>query len=403
MKATLLTKKRISEKESRAEGIVNYDDDNAYPQRVKDIIQGSNIASLCKNLSLRFLVGQGFQNTVFFKQKINRLGLTPDKLFRKVGSDLLDFNGFAIHVNYNANYEKISYNYIPFSWCRITTDESKEPNKVAVYDDWQRIDKARIDKEAIDYIDYFDDSPAAIDKQVEAAKGWENYKGQIYWFSTNGKSYPLSPVDAALEDMQTDAKIKLFKFRNVSNNFMASHLLEVNAFEEPEDKAAFEQTLSEFQGADDALKILLLEKQAGEETTFNLQKVDIQAVDSLYQYTEESVRNAIIRAYSIPLPLLLEASGSIGTSKEIEIATIYFNSIMSYYHTIIQEVFAELFRNSAFIDESGYNILPIKQEIDKTELTNMLSNSQLDSEQKMYLLEMIYGYSKEDALKLAGI
>ena len=226
--------------------------------------------------------------------------------------------------------------------------------------------------------------------------------GTIF-FSTNGKSYPLSPVDAALEDMQTDAKIKLFKFRNVSNNFMASHLLEVNAFEEPEDKAAFEQTLSEFQGADDALKILLLEKQAGEETTFNLQKVDIQAVDSLYQYTEESVRNAIIRAYSIPLPLLLEASGSIGTSKEIEIATNYFNSIMSYYHTIIQEVFAELFRNSAFIDESGYNILPIKQEIDKTELTNMLSNSQLDSEQKMYLLEMIYGYSKEDALKLAGI
>ena len=52
MKATLTTEKRLTEKDNRSEGIVNYDTDNAYPQRVEDIINSSSVGTLCHNLAL---------------------------------------------------------------------------------------------------------------------------------------------------------------------------------------------------------------------------------------------------------------------------------------------------------------------------------------------------------------
>lgn len=400
MKATLTTEKRLTEKDNRSEGIVNYDTDNAYPQRVEDIINSSAVGTLCHNLALKFTVGANFADKEFNNVKINAKGLTTKKLLRKVASDLLKYNGFAVHINYNALYQKVSYNYIPFEYCRLTSDDSDYPNKLALYDDWQKVN-GRIKKEEIDYIDFFNDSPNVIEKQVEEAGGWENYNGQVYYYSANGKSYPLSPVDSVLEDMQTDSKTKLFKYRNVSTNFMASHFLEVDEFESEDDRAEFEDVLTEFQGADDALKIMLLEKKAGQEASFNLQKVDIQGVDRLYEYTENSVRDAIIRNYLIPPVLLLQTSGKLGSAKEIQDATNYYNGIVNYNQDLLEEIFTELFRNNIRVEKAEFNILPLKAKVDELEVTNLISNTNLSEEQKINILTMLYGFDRNEAIELA--
>jgi len=400
MKATLTTEKRLTEKDNRSEGIVNYDTDNAYPQRVEDIINSSAVGTLCHNLALKFTVGSNFADKEFNNVKINDKGLTAKKLLRKVTSDLLKYRGFAVHINYNALYEKVSYNYIPFGYCRLTSSDSDHPDKLALYDDWQKVN-GRIKKEEIDYIDFFNDSPNVIEKQVEEAGGWENYNGQVYYYSANGKSYPLSPVDSVLEDMQTDSKTKLFKYRNVSTNFMASHFLEVDEFESEDDRADFEDVLTEFQGADDALKIMLLEKKAGQEASFNLQKVDIQGVDRLYEYTENSVRDAIIRNYLIPPVLLLQTSGKLGSAKEIQDATNYYNGIVNYNQDLLEEIFTELFRNNIRVEKAEFNILPLKAKVDELEVTNLISNTNLSEEQKINILTMLYGFDRNEAIELA--
>jgi len=400
MKATLTTEKRLTEKDNRSEGIVNYDTDNAYPQRVEDIINSSAVGTLCHNLALKFTVGANFADKEFNNVKINSKGLTTKKLLRKVASDLLKYNGFAVHINYNALYQKVSYNYIPFEYCRLTSLDSDHPDKLALYDDWQKVN-GRIKKEEIDYIDFFNDAPNVIEKQVEEAGGWENYNGQVYYYSANGKSYPLSPVDSVLEDMQTDSKTKLFKYRNVSTNFMASHFLEVDEFESDDDRAEFEDVLTEFQGADDALKIMLLEKKAGQEASFNLQKVDIQGVDRLYEYTENSVRDAIIRNYLIPPVLLLQTSGKLGSAKEIQDATNYYNGIVNYNQDLLEEIFTELFRNNIRVEKAEFNILPLKAKVDELEVTNLISNTNLSEEQKINILTMLYGFDRNEAIELA--
>lgn len=400
MKATLLTDKRIDKKVSRSEGIINYDSDNAYPQRIEDIINASSVGTLCHNLALRFTVGQGFKDSSFYKTKINSKGLTPDKLLRKVADNLLKFNGLAIHVNYNANYEIVDYNFIPFPWCRLTSEDSDFPNKVAVYDDWQKID-GRIKKEAIDYIDFFNSAPNVIEKQVAEAGGWENYNGQIYYYSNVGKSYPLSPLDSFLEDLQTDSKTKLFKYRNVSTNFMASHFIEVDEFEDEDERTDFENALSEFQGADDALKIMLLEKRVGQESSFNLQKVDIQGVDRLYEYTENSVRDSILRSYLIPPVLLLETSGKLGTSKEIQDATNYYNGIVKYNQLIIEEIFSEIFNNTVLTENKDFTITQLQAKADDDKIVSVISNTSLTADQKVEILVRLYGVDRSEAIELA--
>ncbi len=400
MKATLTTDKRITSKSNRSEGILNYDSDNAYPQRVEDIINSSSVASLCHDLALKFTVGDSFKDSESNSKVLNGNGLTLKSLLRKVASDLLKYNGYAVHINYNANYERVDYNYIPFEYVRLTSEDSDHPGKLAIYDDWQKIN-GRIKKEDIEYIDFFNDAPNVIEKQVLEAEGWENYNGQIYYYSKNGKSYPLSPVDSVLEDMQTDSKTKLFKYRNVSTNFMASHFLEVDEFESDDDREEFEDVLTEFQGADDALKIMLLEKKGGEEASFNLQKVDIQGVDRLYEYTENSVRDAIIRNYLIPPVLLLQTSGKLGSSKEIQDATNYYNGIVNYNQNIIEESFVELFRNNIRIEKTEFNILQLKAKSDPLEVIDLISNVNLSQDQKVESLVMLYGYSRDEAIKLA--
>lgn len=401
MKATLLTDKRISKKISKQEGIISYDDDNAYPQRVENIINSSPIGSLCHDLSVKFIVGNGFADSQFYKAKVNNKGLTTDKLLRKIADNLKKFNGVAIHVNYNAAFEKTSYNFIPFRWCRLTNEESEHPNMVAVYDDWEKIE-GRIKKDEIEYLHFFNDNPVVIQQQVDEAGGWENYKGQIYYYTNVGKSYPLSPVDSVLEDMQTDAAVKLFKFRNVKTNFMASHFIEVDEFESDDEREEFNSTLEEFQGSDNTMKMMVVEKKAGQESAITLQKVDIQDVDKLYEYTETSIVNSVIRRYLIPPVLLLQTAGKMGTSKEIQDAVNYYNGVVDYEQLIIEEIFTELFRNSLIKNNGNFSIISLKGQIDNDEIINMLSNVNLTSEQKQNILQHVYGYNLEDALKLVG-
>lgn len=361
--------KRLTVVKNNTLGIENYDIDNIYPQRVEDIISSSGTAALCVYMLRKFIFGGGFANKDFYKAKVNKQGLTADKLQRKVAKSLSRHNGVALQVNYNALFEKIEINFVPFKHCRLTScDNKKYPNMLAIYDDWDRRNESSVDVKRVDYINFYNPSPEVIQAEVDAAGGWGNYKGQILYWTDEGLEYPLCPGDAVLEDMQTDAKIKYFKYRNVTTNFMASHIIEVDEFEaggegeDSGDKEAFIDSLELFQGGDEALKMLVLEKKAGSSPA-KITKVEIQDVDKLYQYTEESVRDNIIRQYLIPPVLVLQVAGKLGTSTEIQDATDYYNSITSEYRLICEEIFTELFAEN-FVTQlnpaGDFTIIPLQ-------------------------------------------
>jgi hypothetical protein len=411
MKATATKiEKRITTVPDKSAGIIAYDLDNSYPQRVLDIINASGTGTLCTKIFGKFIYGQGFVNDVLSKTVVNRKRLTANKLLFKSGKSVSKFNGFAVHVNYNANYNKTSFNYIPFQDVRFTTDDNKNhPEMIAVYDDWQKVKRAKIDEKQVDYFNYYNPDPIQIQKEVDAAGGWENYNGQIMYWSVDGVEYPLAPSDSVLEDIQTDSKAKNFKLRNITTNFMASYLMRVQTFEDDEQRQEFIDSLIGFQGADDTSKIMVVE-QEGEETPFELEKVDIQDIGDLYAFTEESVRNNIIRASLIPSALVLAEEGIFGGSDGKMIsANAYYNGVTLDYRLEVSSAFEELFNDSVFIVGEDFDIKETPPSIPKAKDTaegkakifEVISNASLSESKKSIILQRLFDFDKEDADLLA--
>lgn len=410
MKATISeSKKRITVKPRTQEGVLGYDIDNNYPNRVKDIVSGSGMGKSCVRLYKKFIYGKGFQNTEFAKAKINRKGLTPDKLLLKLADNLAYWAGFSVHVNYNMLYEISEINFQPFSHVRFNEPDHKtHPDMFAVYCDWS---EKNIKKDKIVHINKYNPDHEVIQREVEKAGGWEYYKGQILYFSEEGNEYPLASYDAVLEDMQTDDQTKLYKFRNITTNFMASHAIITSKIQsddpEADEKSALQESLEQYQGAENANKLILIEKES-EEQTFEIQKIEQQSGDKMHEWTETSTRNNIRQAFLIPPVLLMELEGRLGgTSDEMIDATNSYNSTTEDERLVIEETMRELFGRFMFKvnQDENYSII-VRSSIAKADpqkkkdMTEVVKDTALTVEQKIHILVYSYEVAEEDALKM---
>jgi hypothetical protein len=365
MKSTLPSvAPRIIVKENKLSNIQNYDVDNNYPGRIMDIIKASGTATSCANLYAKFINGKGFKDQKFWKSRVNRKGITVDKLLRSNCNDVSRLHGYALHINYNALFQVNEVTYIPFDYCRLGyEDDNSYVAKIALYDDWACKKENKINKAKIDYIDVFNMNPDVILSQVEKAGGWDNYKGQIFWRSFDGEGYPLSICDPVIEDVLSDSGIKKFRHRTTSTSFMPTHIVEVPfEFESEEEREEFMQNLQNFQGTEKANKLFVMENQKGEDHPIKITKVDWQDFDKVYEVTNRTVKDSIIECFSIPPVLLgVAVSGKLGTADEIRDAYMFYNSVTSDERKMMEEDYTTIFSNYRNpINMSGdYSIIPL--------------------------------------------
>lgn len=355
--------KRIEPQKLKTLGVLAFDFDNLYPNRCIDIVNDSGTAVTALRMFQKYVSGNGTTNKDFGLQKVNQDGLTVNKLIRKMSRSLGLHQGIALHVNYNGLGQKTAINFVSFEYPRLTLEDGKQAGKIAVYDDWGLVKRTKIIKNQIDYINKY--NPSKVFSEVDSIKAetdvekWNNYQGQLFYWTPEGSSqYPLAPYDAVLEDMMTEAQTKRFKNSTASRNFLASHMLitGVELDEDGEPLKAGEgiaSTMEEFQGGDNASSIIHLERES-EDEVIELKKIDIQNYDGLYEYTENSSRDSILRTYLIPPTLLIQQAGKLGTSREISDAKAYFNDITAPDRKIIEELLEEVLTNFVYdINPSG--------------------------------------------------
>ena len=334
-----------------------YDFDNKYPQRVIDISNDSGTAQACLELKRKFVFGGGLKNLDFYKSKVNPT-TTADKFLRNLIDNFTKFGGCAIHFNYNMVGQKTTVTSIPFEYCRLVPTGHKEEGKIAIYDDWGHNKRLKFSPSDVTYINSY--NPKSAVQEMEAVEV-ENYKGQVYFWTPKGATYPLSPFDAVLEDMLTEAQLKKFKHSTSANNFLASHLLITGKSESDEEADLFDENLRQFQGGEGSGTIMVIERES-EGETIELKKIEIQDYDGLYSFTEDSSVLSIIRRFLIPPVLLLRVAGSLGTSKEISDAYDYYNVITSDDRLLMEELLTEIFTDFAHLVNSDldFSILPLK-------------------------------------------
>ncbi len=418
--------RRIFVRPNQTFGILNYDMDNAYPQRMLELVAASPTAKDCWNKRAKFIAGNGFEKPELGKQIINPKGLTLAKLLKAVATDKALFTGFGIHVNYNANFKITSVNYIKFEDIRMgDTDSPETAHKFAIYSDWGRKTWKNIMRSKVTFLDKYNPDKAAIKQQVKAAGGWDNYKGQLYYFNPEVDDYPLIEADSVWEDFETEAGIKIFNNREVTTGFLPSTMLFMQSRREEADNnspdsdeqpyantpSQLERDLGTFQGAKSAQKIIVIEYE-DEASKPEFKPYSIQNNDKLFEATEKSVEARIIKGFSIPKELInSEKSSGLSNGGEKKQAICEFNDNTAPDRQELSETFEAIFSNfyTDINPKNNWAIHPVPANIGDDiagikagNSINQLLLSTIPAENKIAILVYAYGFKQAEAEAMAS-
>lgn len=406
--------RRFNVKPMKTEGIVSYDDDNAYPQRVLYTIAASGVGVSCVNLYAKYIQGQGFVDTNFYKAIVNRFGLTNDELLRQCSLDYARFKGFAIHVKYNALLQVNELSWIPFWWCRKSIpDADNYSPQVVVYDDWDRARLRTISKDKLTTLPLFNPDTEIIAKQIETAGGYDKFKGQIFYYSANGNEYPVAPCDAVLMDLETDSQIQTYNWTSVKTGFINQTIMTVlGEFKDDQEKAEYVKGIMDWQGAENSNSIIVLEAKTKDDIP-DIKPLTTNINDKLFAFTKESIMQSIIQSYGQPKILLsIETAGSLSDASKINESKEYYDEYTSDERVLFESLWLKLFATWHEPVTTNFSIKPLTNYRQKTlvksvgldgvkSITELLLSA-LSPQQKINALILSFGVSSENANALVN-
>ena len=349
-----------------------YGQKNDYPQKILDIINASGTGKVSVNLYTKFIRGNGFLDPALNTLQVNARKERLFTILAKCAKDLRAFDGFAILVKYNGLGEPIEYYNIPFEHCRIEINEKKYyTGRVAIHPDWTSIRGLPFYDKDICYLTRF--NPLTVQGEILAAGGPEDYKGQVYYYTSDGDfEYPICPFDAIVTDMLTEESVSTVKHRNAKHNFLPSGILVRKGIKPKtnddgtidEDDPAYQEQISSaqeikrMQGDENAAKIWVVDVDADEEKP---EFIDFTAknYDRQYEVTERTVQENIARMSMIP-PILRGVDVGAGFGADLmKNAYDFMNSITGDERKRLELTFMDVLANysTTFPD---YTIDPIQ-------------------------------------------
>lgn len=338
-----------------------YGRDNLYPQRMLDLILNSPSGGTCCDRYQTFIEGNGLNDTDFSKYVCNRAGETVDDIYRLLAQDMALFHGFALHVNYNLACEIVELHHVPFQDCRLEEEEeSGQVTYVNVHPDWtghktRKGNKILVDKSNVKKIYMFNPIREVVLSQIEAAGGIDKYKGQILWFSMDGRyEYPKPVYDKVVTNLSTDEGLDNVKYRNVRNNFLLAGMLvhkkgtgaaideDGREMERQNDDGDFAKSLDVFQGDVNCCSIMdITINQDEDEPKFV--KLESENFDDKFKTTEQSVTERIYSAFGQE-PWYCIRIGKLGFSGTVLAeAYEYYNSYVSKERRAISRALEKIF------------------------------------------------------------
>lgn len=399
--------KRILKRENKSNDVLSYDEDNVYPQRIKDILNASGTAKRSTEVYAKFIIGGGFKDKLFYKSVVNEKGLTADKLLRFAANDFSEMGGCAYHINYNGLLQKTDISNIPFEYCRIGC--SSKAGMIAVYDDWDCTKKNRIDLNEIKWYHRYINDKTIILSQIASVGGILNYNGQIKYPA----NYPLAPVDPVIEDVLSDKNIKTFTEKELKNGFNPSMIGRYSKSHEDDEWEGVMDSYREFQGPENTGKIFLID--GIEKDAFELMRLESSGADKMYDLTEKRVKNSIIQRFGQPPSIVGRRDQNVTfSSQNIEDDTKFYNSVTNSERLLFEEDMKELFNGFHLkVNETNdWSILELQFNAISTEKPSKIStlgiggaqaaqaliiDQTVDPTQKINVLQYLYGFTIEEA------
>jgi hypothetical protein len=424
-------------------------EDNLYPERIDRIINNSVTAKMASEMMTQYLIGKGFGEADNFQinndQKLIDFAID-------VADSLVRQRGVAIHFDYNLNFEEVNPKVIDFTKIRLGKKDSKHYNgKIIFKNDW--LDT----KEDPIIFDVFNKNLEVVKAQIKNAGSIEKYKGQILYINLDSRYYyPLSRIDAVLNDCDSESQAAIYKNMILRKGFFgktiimtpplvsndepemivndAGQLVRNHQFTKRQAEAdQVKATIEQFIGSEQAGGALMIESPDfinGIDSIFKIETINSELNDKMFEYTENSVSKNILMAFNnIPVALvkspdsamfgnsgasLLEAKKMYweNTSKERNLVETIINDIVqnlpTWNGTYIPVV--SLFEQSA--EQSIGDIKRIESQATLKgsvggvqallQIQQAVSSGLTDLESAVVIVEEIYGISSELARQMIG-
>lgn len=365
---------RLSIKYNQVDGIHNFGDDNAYPSLIKSLIGSSVTAKQCVDINAKYIYGKGFEfvDSVSDKSQliVNKRGININQLLRITSKEFSEQNNIFFHVNYNALYEVVSVDLLHVTDTRIgKVDSTGYSGKYVNYNNWDKSKGKKIERKDFNIIDKFNPNPAVIEKQVEAAGGWNKYKGQVLHVTSDfSELYALSDADSVLLDCDSQHQAALFKNGGLRKGFFGAKLFVTKPMKDDYEREDFQKTIIDLKGSENSSGVLHLE--ASEESDnlaeqLRIENIDSNIDDKQFESTEKSCKVNIIDAFGVPSILVNSSDNSIfGNSGELlKQAKLTHWENKEEERNIITEAFQMIFSrfHLPINPSNNWNIIPIIQ------------------------------------------
>lgn len=389
MKATVLeSEQRFRASKQSSYGIISYGErDNDYPQRVREILAASVTGSACNKIYKSFVNGKGFVT----KELINDQNL--DDVLEQVASDYCTYGGFCLHLNYDLNIEICSIEVIPFEFVRF----AEKGGSVKIHPDWGRRNTQLKQFDPSDIVNIRLYNPETVLEEVIEDGGWENYKGQVFYYSNRGpKCYPLPIFDAALTDMVTEEAISDITYRNSKHGFLPAGMF-VNISTDDDVETGVDSVVKMLQGSKNANKIAYAQVKNENEIPRFVNMAG-QNYDKDFTVSREAVKDSVGRVFNQPAILRCEnVSTGFDTSSMVN-AYMFYNSVTEGERAVIKRVFEEL------LPDYDFTIIPLQYNTDdidnKESIVSIIKDQDLDITSKRSILKVLYKLNDEQIEEL---
>ena len=335
-------------RENKSIGIMINGVDNLRSLVSENLIEKSPTASFCAGMLAKFITGAGFINGDANLSKKRHLNSTVNSLLNECAIDQSKFGGSFIHVRYNALYEKVEFTRVPYTQCRfgLEDDDNYSGKIVRARKGWGK----RTKKENFITYDVYNPSAEVIQKQVDLAGGWENYRGQIMFIgNSTDEGYPKSRIEGVENFAHTENKMGEYYVATVERGFENIQIFEFVKSENPSDNEALKESVTGALGLESSGKVLSLPYEnatdLSEGSKYKFTPLENNATPDKYEHFLDTCSTMIRAKWEIPVQLFEAVSGKLGNSSgdDLKVAQSMYNQTTAPIRSMYEVAFSELF------------------------------------------------------------
>lgn len=329
-----IEKKYIVDPEETTYGnksLVTWGIDNQLPILYRNCYQKSATLKAIIDGIINYTLGDEIivkDEAAYWREKVNRNGLTIRQLFSKLDFSLNVYGGIAVQVIFNKLGQVVEL--FPLEYGRVRTNE--DGTKVYYAKKWTKYQTKSQEFDAFDPKHINKDNPTQI---------------FIYRNDTTSSVYPLPPYAGAIYDILTEIECSKYSLNTVARGFSAKHIInfpEANNLTDEQKEGIQEAIKTKFCGSENDVNFLLYWKNDETDKGIEVVKIESDETPERYIAIKDNARtNIFVSMKATPVLFgLPNASNGFSTNEYRDSYKLFQKSVIAPQQDIILEAFGKI-------------------------------------------------------------